>query len=52
MFNAEHLPRTLSRYCRRINPKLSSYSVELKTKILTRGGVSYTYFDQARGIRE
>jgi arylsulfatase A-like enzyme len=35
-----------------INPKLSMYLVELKTKILSRGGVSYTYFDQARGIRE
>ena len=28
------------------------YSVELKTKILTRGGASYTYFDQARAVRE
>ena len=34
------------------NPKLTSYSVELKTKTLTRGGVSYTYFDQARATRE
>jgi hypothetical protein len=24
----------------------------LKTKILTRGGATYTYFDQARAIRE
>jgi len=36
---------------RAINPKLTTYS-ELKTKILTRGGVSYTYFDQTRAIRE
>jgi hypothetical protein len=35
-----------------IDPKLTRYSVELKTKILTRGSVSYTYFDQARAIRE
>jgi hypothetical protein len=35
-----------------INPKLTKYSVELKTKILTQGGSSYTYFDQARAIRE
>jgi hypothetical protein len=35
-----------------IDPKLSKYSVELKTKILTRNGVSYTYFDQAKAIRE
>jgi hypothetical protein len=35
-----------------INPKLTRYSVQLKTKILTRGGASYTYFDQARAIRE
>jgi hypothetical protein len=37
---------------RAINPKLTRYSVELKTKILTRGGASYTYFDQARAIRD
>ena len=37
---------------RAIDPKLTSYSVELKTKILTRGAASYTYFDQARAIRE
>jgi hypothetical protein len=35
-----------------INPKLTRYSVELKTKILTQGGSRYTYFDQARAIRE
>jgi hypothetical protein len=37
---------------RAIDPKLTTYSTELKTKILTRGGVSYIYFDQARAIRE
>jgi len=37
---------------RAIDPKLTSYSVELKTKILTRGAASYTYFDQARAVRE
>jgi arylsulfatase A-like enzyme len=37
---------------RAINPKLTRYSVELKTKVLTRGGATYTYFDQARAIRE
>jgi arylsulfatase A-like enzyme len=38
---------------RAIDPNLTKYSVELKTKILTRGGgASYTYFDQARAIRE
>jgi arylsulfatase A-like enzyme len=37
---------------RGIDPKLTRYSVELKTKLLTRGGASYTYFDQARAIRE
>jgi hypothetical protein len=31
---------------------LTSYAVELKTKLLTRGGKSYTYFDQAKAIRE
>jgi arylsulfatase A-like enzyme len=35
-----------------VDPKLSSCSVELKTKILTRGAVSYTYFDQANAVRE
>src|SRR5712672_724105 len=30
---------------RSVDPKLSSYSVELRTKILTRGAASYTYFD-------
>ena len=37
---------------RAVAPKLTSYAVELKTKVLTRGGASYTYFDQARAIRE
>jgi arylsulfatase A-like enzyme len=35
-----------------VDPKLSSCSVELKTKILTRGAASYTYFDQAKAVRE
>ncbi len=35
-----------------IDPNLTTYSVELRTKILTRGGASYIYFDQARAIRE
>jgi hypothetical protein len=39
---------------RTIDPKLTTYFVELKTKILTRNGgdASYIYFDQARAIRE
>jgi arylsulfatase A-like enzyme len=37
---------------RAVDPKLMRYSVELKTKILTHGPASYTYFDQARAIRE
>jgi arylsulfatase A-like enzyme len=37
---------------RAVDPRLSRYSVELKTKILTRGGATYTYFDHARAIRE
>jgi arylsulfatase A-like enzyme len=35
-----------------VDPSLSKYSVELNTKILTRGRVSYTYFDHARAVRE
>jgi arylsulfatase A-like enzyme len=35
-----------------VDPKLSSFSVELKTKIVTRGAASYTYFDQAKAVRE
>ena len=37
---------------RAVNPKLTRYSVELQTKILTQGGASYTYFDQAKAVRE
>ena len=37
---------------RAVDPNLTTYSVELETKILTRAGVNYTYFDQARAIRE
>ena len=37
---------------RSIDPNLTKYSVELTTKVLTRGSPSYTYFDQARAIRE
>lgn len=39
---------------RTIDPNLTTYSVELKTKILTRSGgdARYIYFDQARAIRE
>src|SRR6266566_4341382 len=37
---------------RSIDPNLTTYSVELTTKVLTRGSTSYMYFDQARAIRE
>ena len=37
---------------RSTDPSLTTYAVELKTKVLTRGGKSYTYFDQAKAIRE
>jgi arylsulfatase A-like enzyme len=37
---------------RSTDPTLTTYAVELKTKVLTRGGKSYTYFDQAKAIRE
>jgi hypothetical protein len=37
---------------RTIDPNLTTYSVELRTKSLTQGGTSYMYFDQARAIRE
>jgi len=37
---------------RTIDPNLTTYSIELGTKILTRGGTSYIYFDQAKAIRE
>lgn len=35
-----------------VDPKLSSCLVELKTKILTRGATSFTYFDQAKAVRD
>jgi hypothetical protein len=35
-----------------IATNLTTYSVELKTKVLTRGGTNYVYFDQARATRE
>jgi arylsulfatase A-like enzyme len=35
-----------------VNRKLSVYSVELRTKILTKRGKSFTYFDYARAVRE
>jgi arylsulfatase A-like enzyme len=37
---------------RSVDPKLTTYFVELKTKILTRGDATHTYFDQARAVRE
>jgi arylsulfatase A-like enzyme len=37
---------------RTIDPNLTTYAVELRTKSLTRGGRSYMYFDQAKAIRE
>ena len=37
---------------RSVDPTLTGYSVELRTKILTRGAASYTYFDQAKAVRE
>ena len=37
---------------RAVDPTLTSYMVELRTKTLTRGGASYTYFDQAIAVRE
>jgi len=33
-------------------PSLTTYAVELQTKVLSRGGRSYTYFDYAKAIRE
>ena len=35
-----------------IDPDLSTYLVEWRTKSLTKGGTSFTYFDQARAVRE
>jgi len=37
---------------RSVDPNLSTYSVELVTKVLTRGRVSHSYLDQAKAIRE
>ena len=37
---------------RTIDPKLTTYSVELAAKVLKRGSVNYLYFDQAKAIRE
>jgi arylsulfatase A-like enzyme len=37
---------------RSTDPNLTTYAVELKTKVLTRGDKSYTYFDHANAIRE
>jgi hypothetical protein len=37
---------------RSVDPNLTTYSVELRTKFLTRGTATYTYFDQARAVRE
>ncbi|MCX5739823.1 MAG: alkaline phosphatase family protein [Proteobacteria bacterium] len=37
---------------RTVDPSLTTYTVALKTKILTRGGTSYIYFDQARATRK
>jgi arylsulfatase A-like enzyme len=35
-----------------IDPRVTTYAIELQTKVLSRGGRSYTYFDYARAIRE
>jgi arylsulfatase A-like enzyme len=37
---------------RDIDSRLTTYAVELKTKVLTRGDTSYAYFDYAKAIRE
>jgi arylsulfatase A-like enzyme len=37
---------------RSVDPGLTAYSVELKTKLLIRGDATWTYFDQARAVRE
>ena len=37
---------------RSVDPRLTTYSVELKTKFLSRGDATYTYFDEARAVRE
>jgi hypothetical protein len=35
-----------------IDPRFTTYAVELQTKVLSRGSRRYTYFDYARAIRE
>jgi len=35
-----------------IDPRFTSYAVELQTKVLSHAGKQYTYFDYARAIRE
>ena len=37
---------------RSTDPSLTTYAVELKTKVLSRGDEGYTYFDHAKAIRE
>src|SRR5438093_13521554 len=37
---------------RSVDPNLTTYSVELTTKVITRGSTSYTYFEHARHIRD
>ncbi len=37
---------------RAIDPGLTTYSVELTTKTLSRRGISHIYFDQSRAFRE
>src|SRR5712692_10722057 len=37
---------------RAIDPSLTTYSVELTTKTLSRRGTSHIYFDQSRAVRE
>jgi len=37
---------------RAIDPGLTTYSVELTTKTLSRRGISHIYFDQSRAVRE
>jgi hypothetical protein len=35
-----------------VDPRFTTYAVELQTKVLSRGSRRYTYFDYARAIRE
>jgi len=37
---------------RSVDPKLTTYWVELRAKFLSRGDTTYMYFDLARGVRE